>query len=411
MKRKASGFTLLEMMVVVSVSLAMMVIIVPIFQTTTSAVKQVERKLSLYEAARNILDILESEVKLAVTNERGGHFSIKSVAYADADAKTPAGTTAPDPQWDSSVPKATDLDVDRWGYRQSRREADSLNYARLEPAGFSLSYQTAYLPFPGSKSFPLAYPTRSNENPEGWKGSLRTSLMYQTEREWYSSDYEFSESTQNRWNRSEQLADVGVIEASFTYLALTHEWRYWNAPPYSTHHYTEIFDHLQPGLEVRVPPGYSGDQGSQWMRRIQGIRIIDLDFAYWDEKNPDSVFGTKGRFLNPPDNGAIYFWPAPKAVRVTISVMDREKRGMLTLCRVVHIPIGMGEGHCTDGFATDTAYDVPPIFNRIKSMVNTVNMYGQPYVYVGTATSPWGSDRRITESKLLTPYQKPINWP
>lgn len=417
MRQTRSGFTLLEMMVVVSISLAMMILMVPIFQTTTSAVKQVERKLALYEAGRNILDIVEAEVRLAVTNERGGRFSIKSVAWDDNDPYangrgTPPGAMAPDPTWNISTSQPADGDAAREGYRQSRREADSLDYVRLEPAGFQLSYATATLPFPGAKYFPLAYPTRSNDWPEGWRASLRTSLTYQTAREWYSSDYEFSSATQERWTRGEQLADVGTIEASFVFLALTHEWRYWNnGSAYVTHHFTETHDMLQPGLETRVVPGYSGDQGSQWMRRIQGIRLIDLDFAYWDEKLPGPGGSTVGRFLNPPDNGVIYFWPAPKAIRVTISVMDRDKRGILTLCRVVHVPVGMGDGHCEDGYKIDTAYDEPnDQFNRIKNMAKCTRMYGMNYVYNGMPTTPWSSDRQLTEAKMLTTYKVPLNW-
>ena len=42
------GFTLLEMMVVVTISLLLMVLVVPIFQICTRTVRTVERKLALY---------------------------------------------------------------------------------------------------------------------------------------------------------------------------------------------------------------------------------------------------------------------------------------------------------------------------------------------------------------------------
>ncbi|MCW8131912.1 MAG: prepilin-type N-terminal cleavage/methylation domain-containing protein [Planctomycetota bacterium] len=396
MRRNARGFTLMEMMIVVSISLAMMVLIVPIFRTSTNAVKQVERKLALYEAARNILDILESEIKLASVNERGGHFSITSVAWEDDDASTPAGVTAPGP-----------LDTGRLGYRQSRREADQLGYVKLDPGGFSVAYKSKLLPFPGSKAFPLAYPTRTNDYPEAWRGALRTSLLYQTIREWYSSDFEFSEATGERWNRSEQLADVSTIEASFVYYAMTHEWKYWNNGSWNTtRHYTEVPDMLGPGMEIHNAPYYSGDQGGQWMRRIQGIKVVDLDFAYWDETQNSG----NGKFMNPTDTSAIYFWPAPKALRVTITAMDREKRGMITLCRVVQIPVGAGSGATTDGYGSDTDYDTPPIFNRIKNKAKCTRKWGKAYVYTEEETRVYSNDRRITGAKTINQYKTPLNW-
>ncbi|HYF51762.1 MAG TPA: prepilin-type N-terminal cleavage/methylation domain-containing protein, partial [Planctomycetota bacterium] len=84
------GFTLLEMMIVLSITLLMMVLIVPIFQVSTRTVQRVEQKLKTYEAARMILDLLEGEIMQAVTaNERGEIFSIKNFDFKDNDKFTP----------------------------------------------------------------------------------------------------------------------------------------------------------------------------------------------------------------------------------------------------------------------------------------------------------------------------------
>ena len=55
MKRR--GFTLLEMMTVLAISLGLMLIIVPVFTVSTRVVERVERKLAVYESARGILDM------------------------------------------------------------------------------------------------------------------------------------------------------------------------------------------------------------------------------------------------------------------------------------------------------------------------------------------------------------------
>jgi prepilin-type N-terminal cleavage/methylation domain-containing protein len=373
MDRKRRGFTLIEMMVVISIAMIMMLLIVPIFTLTTRTVQTVERKLAVYEAARNILDMVEADLKLAVANERGGHFSMKSLAWEDTDTFTPVG------------PKP---------YFESRRDADAINYVKVEPAGFTSNDKS---PFAGSKSFPLAYPHLSVDNPEAWKTTIRSTLAYQTGREWYSADFEFSDSGE-RWNRTEQLADVNTIETGFIFYAVRDQWRYYNdGTQYTTQHWDEVPDFLGPGKEIKCPPGYAGDQGHSAQRRYVGIRLLDMDFAYWDDVAKE--------FKDPPDNTAIYFWPAPKAVRVTITVCDRDKRSRLTLRRVVQIPTGLGSGEVTHGAPGDSSYDAPGAYNRTKYLPNL------PAVYNGDGTTPWGSDRSTaTETKLLqTP--KPINWP
>jgi prepilin-type N-terminal cleavage/methylation domain-containing protein len=374
MVRKALGFTLIEMMVVISIALIMMLLIVPIFQVTTKTVQTVERKLAVYEAARNILDMVEADVKLAVANERGGHFSMKSLAWEDNDPFTPAGTTK--------------------HYFESRRDADAINYVKTEPAGFAGNDKS---PFAGSKSFPLGYPHLSVDNPEGWKTTIRSTLAYQTGREWFSGDYEFSD-TGERWNRAEQLADVGMIETGFIFYAIRDQWRYFNNTVVNTtEHWDDVPDFLGPGKEIKVPPGYAGDQGHSAQRRYVGIRLLDIDFAYWDDVAKE--------FKDPPDNTAIYFWPAPKAVRVTITVCDREKRTRLTLRRVIQVPTGLGDGVVTHSAPGDSTYDSPGAYNRTKYLPNL------PAVYNGNGTTPWGSDFSTNTEKKMLQTPKPINWP
>lgn len=383
------GFTLVEMLIVLAISLMLMVLVVPVFQVTTKTVQTVERKLSVYEAARNILDIIEADVKLAVMNERGGHWSLKSVAWEDNDAFTPPGSAI--------IPGATD--ASSLAYKESRRFADAVNYVRLEGAGNASNEDTAGKPlsrFPGGKAFPLSYYPNTNDYPEMWRTSLRTSLLYQNMLE--SNDEEFSDAAPNtRWTRNEQLADVSVNETTFVYYSVLDQFRWWNTGPfYMTRHYDQVPDPIGVGKEVKVVPAYHGNQGSMVMRRISGIRVLDLDASYWDD--------TQNKFVDPPDNTVIYFWPAPKAIRVTITVCDADKRSTLTLCRVIYIPIGFSDGNVAN--TMDTSYTAPASFNRTKYMPKL------PSVYDGLESANNKADwESVNETKLLTNYQKPIGWP
>jgi prepilin-type N-terminal cleavage/methylation domain-containing protein len=384
------GFTLIEMLVVLGISLMLMVLVVPVFQVTTKTVQAVERKLSVYEAARNILDIIESDVKLGVVNERGGHWSLKSVAWEDNDAFTPPGSAL--------IPGNTDKAS--MAYKQSRRFADSVNYVRLEGAGNASNEDAAgklLSRFPGGKAFPLSYYPNDNNYPEMWRSSLRTSLLYQNMAEAASGGDEMFDNGGARWTRNEQLADVSTIETTFVFYSVLDQFRWWNTGPYyTTRHYDQVPDPIGPGKELKVVPAYHGNQGFLVMRRITGIRVLDLDVAYWDE--------TQAKFVDPPDNTVIYFWPAPKAIRITITVCDAEKRSMLTLSRVVHIPIGFNNSTVTN--ALDSSYTAPAVFNRTKYMPKL------PSVYDGLESANNKADwESVNETKLLTNYQKPIGWP
>lgn len=118
--KRIAGFTIIEMMVVLAICVSLMLLIVPIFRVSTGTVRNVEEKLAAYEAARNILDVMEQEIKQSMMNERGEHFSIKSVPYKDTDPFTPDQTGS-----------AATMDTTKYTY--SRREACTLNLMRPQP--------------------------------------------------------------------------------------------------------------------------------------------------------------------------------------------------------------------------------------------------------------------------------------
>src|SRR6185369_16877631 len=71
------GFTLVEMMIVITISLALMTMVVPIFNLVTRTTIRIERKLAVYEAARMMLDFYENEIENEIYDSRGNHFGIK----------------------------------------------------------------------------------------------------------------------------------------------------------------------------------------------------------------------------------------------------------------------------------------------------------------------------------------------
>jgi len=310
------GFTLIELMITIALALSMVALIVPIFQISTKTVTAVERRLTIYAATRNILDILDAELRLATINERGEHFSIKKFAYMDADPFTPAGNNK---------------------FFESRREADAVNYMNMNPGAYRWQANSTTR-LPGSYAFPLAYGEIDSFNPEGWQVSMRSTLAYQQ-----CQEYE----TWTLPSRATQLADVGEIASSSIFYSTNALWTNTNNTPRINMHLDRYPNQNAPGNEIRVGRPFNTNVGQQNMRRIEGIRLMDFDIAYWDD--------TAQQFLNVPDSRVVYFAPPPKAMRVTVTVCDYQKQGQVTLSRVVWLPVGLGTGTVT---ASDDTYYV-----------------------------------------------------
>lgn len=384
------AFTLVEMMVVLTVSLMLMTMIVPIFKVSTKTVQVIERKLAVYEAARNSLEIIEAHVRMAVSNERGGHWSLKHVSWLDTDTFTPP---SPTPPLDPGITDTTNM-----AYRQSRRFSDAVDYVRLEGGGVANSPSQ----FAGSKLFPLSYPGFDFNYPECWKASMRSTLLYQHPNAGIgnSSDYE-TDASGNRWNRPEQLADVGTPELAFIFYGAGDQWRHNGI---ALQHFDPIPDQFGPGKEIKVPVNWAGNTGAKVQRRLAGIKIMDLSVAYWDDS--DVAAGGK-QFKDLPDNTVVYFWPPPKAVRVTITVCDHDKRDTLTLCRVIQLPTGLGSGTVNTA-AMDTSYTSPGTFNRTKYLPKLQVYFDGSQSYGGLSDGGVSS----TESKvILSDGVKPVNFP
>jgi prepilin-type N-terminal cleavage/methylation domain-containing protein len=352
--KSARGFTLIEMMVVLTVGLSMIICIAMIFRLSTRTVQTVERKLAVYEAARNILDIIHNQLLTAVSNERGEQFSIKSAYFIDSDPFTPVN---PDPNA-------------RYGHT-SRREADAVNF-RVINAGANVYRDAAYIP--GSYVFPISYQGLYYTFPECYKFSLRSSLLYPKLDDWdASSQYQVNQNSGYFFQtpsqiRTDQMNDVSQIELTGVLVSTNNEAsEAWNGSNWWNYILTPkdmAPNFFAPGNEPKlsVPMGSDVDRKNQ--ARLSGFHIMDLDIAYWDE--------TAKHFVDPPDNSVIYFNPPPKAARITITVCDVEKRSSVTLRRVVQLITGTNPSSSSNAkpwiVADDNNYTVPLPVNQPKSL-------------------------------------------
>jgi prepilin-type N-terminal cleavage/methylation domain-containing protein len=352
MRQTPRGFTLVEMLVVMAVSLLLVVTIVPVFAMATHTVTAVQRKLSLYESARNILDLVEAEIRLAAINDRGEHFSIKTWVVQDTDPHTPTLATP-----------------DTVRYHYSRRDGDTVNYVKMQAGAYRFAPN---LTQPGSMAFPMAYPEISETAPEGWKCSIRSSLMY---------PYLFNEGgagvpAEGTLTRAQQLPNASLPEIQLYARGINcmHAGTGDNIDEYDP-----IPHNLAPGFEIKSSTNSSSGnpalgqedpkektQALMWKeirrtkeRKFGGIHTMDFAVAYWDD--------VTRKFVDVPDNSAIYFWPFPKVVRVTITVCDPDQRGQITLSRIIQPMVGIGDGHITIARESNGTLDVDPKpFNRPK---------------------------------------------
>ena len=322
---RQNGFTILEMIIVLAISLLLMVLVIPVFKVTSNTVQVVERKLAAYEAARNTLDRFECEIHAVFMNEKGDQFGIKSCHYLDTDTFTPA-----------AVPAGSD-----GPFNFSRRQMDALYYMRRTAgARWSIS------PYSGSAWHPFAEPSQVYY-PDIFRTYLRPNLLY-GKLQW---PY-----TPNGY-RDTLLADVSQIQANF-YMDMrwTNTGDYWSGGQDVGWASNELMNQMTPGSEKNAP---NDPVTNIYAKSNAGGPLMDLEFAYWD----DNVH----KFLKLPDFTAVYFAPAPKAIRITITVCDRDKHARVTLCRIVKIPVGNGMGTVNDTRDADFCNPSYP-YNRTKNL-------------------------------------------
>ncbi|HYF50696.1 MAG TPA: type II secretion system protein [Planctomycetota bacterium] len=310
------GFTLLEMMVVVLIALVLMSMLVPVFQVTTRTVMTVERRLSAYEAARMMLDFYEGEIQMAGFDCRGNHFGIKKTEWEDTDKFTPAGTTE--------------------RYASSLRHASEISF--IKPPSY-----TYYSTYSVSQNTALVN--------NAWAVDCNITYM--------SHDLACS----RNWQRAGKLGDVSALTTSgfnIQRLWAEHTGAYYADPPANT---ILLYSPPDP-TPTSIAPGFEGapwggyDNGGGHGSYVPQLPVMDFDVQYWDEAAKE--------FKNVPKDTAAYFAPVPKAVRITITCCDSDKRAKVTLSRIVRIPVGTGSGALA-GNAPDPNMNPTP-YNRLKDM-------------------------------------------
>ena len=327
MRKIRPGFTLVEMMVVLLISLMLVTMALSIFQVSTRTIEHIERRLAVYEAARNTLDRFECEIMTAFVNEKGDEFCIKAVNFLDTDPFTPAAS-----------PAGSDKK-----FYQSRRDLDAIYYLRRTAgARWSIS------PYSGSAWHPFAEPSQVYY-PDLFRTYLRPNVLYGS-LQWPYTVTGF---------RNTMLADVSKIDSGlYMDMRWTNTGDYWDGSTGRQVGWAsnELMTEFSPGAEKNAP---NDPVTSIYGKYNNGGNIMDLEISYWDD--------TVQKFLSVPDFTSVYFAPPPKAVRVTITVCAREKRDRVTLSRVIKIPVGNGAGAVQDTRDADFANPSYP-YNRTKNL-------------------------------------------
>ena len=84
------GFTIVELLVAVSLGVLLVSVVTMAFQVTAGTIKTVQRKLDIYEAARGVLQEMAMAMKPTGLTLRGEHFIIPSVAWQDEPGVDPS---------------------------------------------------------------------------------------------------------------------------------------------------------------------------------------------------------------------------------------------------------------------------------------------------------------------------------
>jgi prepilin-type N-terminal cleavage/methylation domain-containing protein len=334
------GFTLIELMVVLLITLIIMGMLTSFFVTTTKVVSVVELKLRLNEQARGILDTLEEQIINACANERGGQFAVKGLSFTDGDSNL---KVSPDNN-------AT----------ASKRKVDALHFVQTAPIK---AVMKGY-PYSGGYPFPLYSSWVSNSSAAHEYGMV---VLFANIHYALRPDGEPNTGF-HPTNESDAAIKNAAIKNDVSRLSYSILKRELNNNPRTN--YTRVLtdpdgaggNYHIPGDVVphRLEPGYelgaaqlnlnmggtstklaiTTFQFSETTRDIfdfDDVHLMDLSIAVWDE--------TDRKFYRVNDLCAVYFAPIPKAILISITVCDLNKKGRVSFSRIIRPPTGGGEGH------------------------------------------------------------------
>jgi prepilin-type N-terminal cleavage/methylation domain-containing protein len=296
--RASRGFTLIEMMLVVFISLIMIVMAVPIFNVSIKTVKVVERKLAVHEASRMALDMVDEILQGIVFDPRGNHFSLRRKSYPSSDPITIPGAQP---------------------YYQSLRRMDSANFLTLPSAKFDD-------PIPGGFLIPCYYANTPmlRSCTVGWRPDV---MFMQVLGSFQRTAY--------RTASIDSAVDNSLLQFVNTYSTTP------ASPKYP-------LNALGPGREYYAKDSITG--GGLPKSDVRPFYAIDVAFDYWDD--------VERKFKELADNEACYFAPPPKAIRATlsfvvvhydkvaegVSVRTPAKSSRMTVSRILWLPTAGGDG-------------------------------------------------------------------
>jgi len=307
--RADEGFTMVELLVAVSLSVLLVCVLTMAFQVATSTVETVQRKLDIYEAARGVLQVMAMAIQPAALNQRGEYFIVKSVAYEDNDDRTPA-----DDEWAfmqlvarRDIPDGPPMDVTKYDF--SRRECDCLAYVqstigRSDGGGATMPY-AAHSPY---------------------------SSGYKLERFAHSALFR---DQVNLGRAMEDVVSLEVLPYGY-YFNMPYETLYGadingdgKEEPY-TYQYYECEE-----FEMRPGRDYTGTSvNARQGRGRANVRTMDFNVSFWHEG--------LSSFIDPPDYTVVALSPMPKAIKLTVNIWDYDGRDHETFSRIVWLPGGLG---------------------------------------------------------------------
>jgi len=358
------GFTMVELLVAVSLSVLLVGIVTMAFQVASSTIKTVQRKLDIYEAARGTLQDLAMALKPSAISERGECFIIKSVAWQDTDDANPNvdNTTPLDPDGmlggeifpeESAVSASNTLDKGKYFY--SRRECDCLAFYQSTAWG---GESTGNLPYVGLTPY---------------QGGLKL--------EYYGHSALFKGPS----DHAEQLANPQrmMIRSYGAYPAASYSGTKTGLPDPFDYTYRfrqwEEFE-MRPGREYTGP----GQDYLKWRARERprgDLPTMDFNVSFWHDG--------MNRFVDPPDYTMIALAPMPRAIKVSLTIWDFEGRAYETFSRIMWLPSGVGGLQTVNGVANQPSKG-PGHFRLLGSVVVDQGWAPDPTGYTyNTSDDDW----------------------
>jgi hypothetical protein len=394
---------MIELMVVMVITLIIMGMLTSLFVSATKVVQVVELKLRLNEQARGILDSFEQQITNACADERGGIFAIKALDFTDGDTDPKVSKTVAD----------------------SKRKVDMLNYVYPSRKDVKTMYN-----YPPSGGFPYALGSSWNAVSGGDPADhtvefVMAAFMANVH---YPADDGFHGVTYN----SDFKMTAGLVAAEIfarKMAAKNDVSRIWyclrRAEPANNPSGTNpLMPGAYPGADAhphQLEPGYeyggpyrgqgSGHAGISYQAAgykhndeapyaiFNDVYVMDMSIAVWDE--------TDRKFHRVPSLCAVYFAPIPKAILISMTVCDINKKGRISYSRIVRMPAGIGDGHF-DATLEDTGASVQALAKKIlanypQEGVNkeTQQLLSSGDVSMGARNYKLDNDETVTDFHLL----------